>query len=171
VFTLMLKEQLKNDLKEALKAGDSKRRTVIGTVMSVIKNRELDKRGKLMKAGGDAATVDAQSELTEEEIIESFSSEIKKRKESIAMFEQAGRTEMAAAEKEEMEMLMHYMPAQLGEEEIRGIIKKAVADAQPADIKEIGKVMALVMPQVKGKADGSLVSKIVQEEMKSALSL
>jgi len=165
----MLKEQLKNDLKEALKAGDSKRRTVIGMVMSVIKNRELDKRGKLMKGGADAATVDAASELTDEEIIDALSSEVKKRRESITTFEQAGRAEMAASEKEEMEMLMHYLPEQLGEDQIREIVKKAVADVKPADMKEMGKVMAAVMPHVKGKADGQVVSRIVQEEMKSAL--
>lgn len=163
----MLKERLKNDLKEALKAGDSKRRTVIGMVMSVIKNRELDKRGKLMKAGGDAATVDAQSELTEEEVLEALSSEVKKRRESITTFEQAGRAEMAAGEKEEMDMLMHYLPEQLSENQIRDIVKKAVADVKPADMKEMGKVMAQVMPHVKGKADGQVVSRIVQEELKS----
>jgi uncharacterized protein YqeY len=166
----MLKEQLKNDLKEALKAGDSKRRTVIGMLMSVIKNRELDKRGKLMKAGGDAATVEAQSELTDEEIIDALSSEVKKRRESIATFEQAGRSEMAAGEKEEMEMLMKYLPEQLGEDQIRDIVKKAVVDVRPAEMKEMGKVMAQVMPHVKGKADGQVVSRIVQEELKSFIS-
>lgn len=165
----MLKQQLKDDLKEALKAGDAKRRTVIGMAMSVIKNRELDKRGKLMKGGADASTVDAASELTDEEVIEAISSEVKKRKESITTFEQAGRSEMAAGEKEEMEILMKYLPEQLPEDQIRDIVKKAVADVKPADMKEMGKVMAAVMPHVKGKADGQVVSRIVQEEMKAVL--
>lgn len=163
----MLKQRLKDDLKEALKAGDSKRRTVIGMVMSTIKNRELDKRGKLMKAGGDAATVDAQSELTDEEIIEALSSEVKKRKESIMTYEQGGRPELAVQEKEEMEMLMKYLPEQLPEGAIRDIVKKAVGEVKPADMKEMGKVMSQVMPHVKGKADGQVVSRIVQEELKS----
>ena len=161
----MLKDQLKEDLKAALKAGDTQRRTVIGTIMSVVKNRELEKRGKLMKDGADAATVEAQSALNDEEIVEAIQSEIKKRKESIETYTQGGRPELAEAEKAELDILMHYMPEQMSEEAIRVEVKQVIAAVNPQGPKDMGKVIGQVMPKVKGRADGTVVSRIVKEEM------
>ena len=96
--------------------------------------------------------------------------EVKKRKDSIEAFEKAGRLELAEKEKAEMAALMAYMPEQLPEEKIRELAKKAAEQSGAKGEKEtcpperrIGKVMALLSPQVKGKADGALVNKIVRE--------
>jgi uncharacterized protein len=161
---MTLKEQIKNDIKEAMKAGDAQRKTVLGMLSSGIKNRELEKRSKLIKGGvTDAAVADKESELSDEEVIESVSSEIKKRKDSIAAFEGAGRPELAEGEKQELEVLKHYMPEQMSEEQVRAEIK-AVIDSMPGvTVKDMGKVIGQVMPKVKGKVDGQLVSQIVKE--------
>ena len=160
---MSLKDQIKNDIKEAMKAGDSQRKTVLSMLSSVIKNRELEKKTKLVKDGGDQATVDQLSQLSEEEVIESVGSEVKKRKDSIVAFEGAGRPELAQSEKEELEMLMKYMPEQMSDEQIRSEVKATIDSMPGVTIKDMGKVIGQVMPKVKGKADGQKVSQIVKE--------
>ncbi|MEK7069774.1 MAG: GatB/YqeY domain-containing protein, partial [Patescibacteria group bacterium] len=89
--------------------------------------------------------------------------EVKKRKDSIEAFDSAGRQDLAEKEKEELAILMTYMPEQLSEDAVRDIAKKAVEQSGAKGEKEIGKVMAILAPQVKGKADGAMVNKIVRE--------
>ncbi len=160
-----LKQKLQQDLKDSLKAGDSKKRMVIGGIMSAIKNKELEKRGKLAKAGTDPSKLDEGSKLNGEEVLDVVASEVKKRKESIESFESGGRNDLVANEREELDILMGYMPEQMSEDAVREEIKKAISQAGAKDIKDIGKVIGAVMAKVKGKADGSLVSKIVKEEL------
>jgi hypothetical protein len=161
----MIKDQLKEDLKTALKAGDSIRRSTIGMILAALKNRELEKRGRLMKGGADASSIEVASELSDEEAIEVIGSEMKKRKEAIATYEQAGRSELAAGERAEYDILMGYMPQQMTVDEIRALIKETMAHVQPAGMKDMGKVLASLMPKVKGKADGQIVSELVKEEL------
>jgi len=169
----MLKEKLQQDLKDALKGGDSQKRTVIGMVLAAIKNREFDKRTKLSKTEKDVSKLEEQSNLNEKEIIETISSEIKKRKDSIEQYKKGGRPELAEKEKKEAEILMVYMPEQMSEEQIRDEVKKGIAEIRSAssgqvgakDVKEMGKVLGAVMPKLKGKADGQTVSRIVKEEL------
>ncbi len=145
----MLKEQLQQDLKNALKSGDSKKRMVLGMVMSVIKNKEIEKRGQ----------------LSEEDIIAVVSSEIKKRRDSVEQYEKGGRPELAEQEKKEAEMLMAYMPEQMSEDEIRAEVKKVIGETGAKDMKEMGKVIGAVMAKVKGKAAGQMVTQLVKEEL------
>ena len=145
----MLKEKIQQDVKDALKSGDSRKRMVLGMVMAAIKNKEIEKR----------------SELSEEEIIAVLSSEVKKRKDSVEQFEKGSRPELAEQEKQEINILMGYMPEQMPEEQIRDEVKKAIAETGAKDIKEMGKVLQVLMPKVKGKADGQTVSRIVKEEL------
>lgn len=145
----MLKEKLQADVKDALKSGDSKKRMVLGMVLAAIKNKEIEKR----------------SELSDDDMIAVIASEIKKRKDSVEQFEKGGRPELAEGERKEAEMLMSYMPEQMSEEDIRTEIKKTIAETGAKDIKEIGKVIGAVMAKIKGKADGTLVSRIVKEEL------
>lgn len=166
-ISVMLKEKLKEDLKAAMKAGDAVKRSTISLMLSVIKNRELDKRGRLAKSGTELSAVEAASELTDEEVVEAISSEIKKRKESITTYEQASRPELAEKERAELSILMTYMPVQMSEDEIRIAVKQAISQVHPAGIKDMGKVLSHLMPQVKGKADGQTVSAIVKEELSS----
>ena len=161
----MLKEKLQADLKESLKFGNAKKRIVIGGVMSSIKNRELDKRAKLSKAGTELSKLDEESRLNEEEVLEVIVSEVKKRKESIESFRDGRREDLATQEKEELDILMTYMPEQMSEDAMRAEVKKTIFEIGAKEIKDMGKVIGAVMAKVKGKADGTLVSKIVKEEL------
>ncbi len=89
--------------------------------------------------------------------------EIKKRRDAVREFEKANRPDAADQEKAEIEILMKYMPQQMSEDEIRDVVKSAVEETQAESMKDIGKVMKALIPKVKGKADGSIVNKIVKE--------
>ena len=165
----MLKDKIKADFKEAFKAKDQVKLSVLKMVNSEIGNVEINKRAKLIK-DGKTENVEALSILNDEEVLQVVGREVKKRKDSIEAFEKAGRMELAEKEKAEMAALMAYMPEQLSEAVIRDLAKKAVEQSNAKGEKEtcpperrIGKVMAILAPQVKGKADGFLVNKIVRE--------
>jgi len=157
----MLKDKIKADFKEAFKAKDQVKLSVLKMVNSEIGNAEINKRAKLIK-DGKTENIETVSRLNDEEVLQ-VGREVKKRKDSIEAFENAGRMELAEKEKAEMAALMAYMPEQLPEEKIRELAKKAMDQSGAKGEKEIGKVMALLSPQVKGKADGALVNKIVRE--------
>ncbi|KKT86710.1 MAG: hypothetical protein UW86_C0024G0011 [Microgenomates group bacterium GW2011_GWA1_Microgenomates_45_10] len=158
----MLKDQLKEDQKNALKSGDSARRTLLGMVMSAIKNKELEKRGKLAKTISDLAKIDAESQLNDEEIIAVIASEVKRRKDSAAEFEKGGRPELAESEKKEIEILTSYLPEQISDEELKSLVQKAISLTGASSPKDMGKVISAVMAEVKGKADGQRVSATVK---------
>ena len=160
----MLKEKLQADIKDALKSGNAQKRLVLSLVMSAIKTKELEKRGKLVKSG-EAEGLEEKSQLTDEEIIEVLSSEIKKRKDSIEYYEKGRREELAQKERDELNILMGYMPKQMSEDEIRNEVKKVIVEVGAKDIKEMGKVLGILILKVKGKADGQTVSRIVKEEL------
>lgn len=159
----MLKEKLQADMKEAMRAGNVAKRMVLSLLQSAIKNKELQKRAKSGK----------EEELNDEEIMDVISSEAKKRKESVESYEKGGREELAQKERDELSILMEYMPEQMPEDEIRTEAKKAIVEirstgsgqAGAKDIKEMGKVLGALMPKVKGRADGTTVSRIVREEL------
>ena len=165
----MLKDKIKADFKEAFKAKDQVKLSVLKMVNSEIGNVEINKRAKLIK-DGKTENVEALSILNDEEVLQVVGREVKKRKDSIEAFEKAGRMELAEKEKAELAALMAYMPEQLSEAVIRDLAKKAVEQSNAKGEKEtrpperrIGKVMAILAPQVKGKSDGALVNKIVRE--------
>ena len=165
----MLKDKIKADFKEAFKAKEQVKLSVLKMVNSEIGNAEIGKRGKLMKEG-KTENIEVASILNDEEVLQVVGREVKKRKDSIEAFEKAGRLELAEKEKAELAALMAYMPEQLSEEKIRELAQKAVEQSGAKGEKEtcpperrIGKVMAILAPQVKGKADGSLVNKIIRE--------
>ena len=158
----MLRDKIKADFKEAFKAREEVRLSVLKMVQSEIGNAEINKRAKLIKSG-QADNIESLSALNDEEVLQVISREIKKRKDSVEMYEKAGRAELAEREMAEMAVLSAYMPEQLTEEKIRELAKDAVTKSGAKGEKEIGKVMAILMPQVKGKSDGALVNKIVRE--------
>ncbi len=163
----MLKEKIQADVKEALKAGNSQKRTLLGMVMAAVKNREFDKRAKVSKTTGetDAAKLDEAAKLNDEEVLETIGSEIKKRKDSVEQFIAGGRPELAESEKQEIDILMGYMPEQMSEESVRDEIKQAIASTGAAGPKDMGKVMGAVSAKIKGKFDGSRASAMVKEEL------
>ena len=158
----MLKDKIKADFKEAFKVKNQVKLSVLKMVSSEIGNAEINKRAKLIKSS-QSENVEVASALNDEEVLQVVGREVKKRKDSIEAFEKAGRLELAEKEKAELAALMAYMPEQLSEAAIRDLAKKAVEQSNAKGEKEIGKVMAVLAPQVKGKADGALVNKIVRE--------
>ncbi len=159
-----LKQQIQSDLKEAMKAKDAFLLSVLRMVSTAIRNKEIEKRTKLAKSE-PTDKLDELSQLSDEEMIAALSTEVKRRKDAASEYEAGGRPELAEKEKKEAELLMKYLPEQMSEEEIRKLVAEAVKNSGATSIKEIGKVMGLLMPQVKGKADGALVNKIVKEEL------
>ena len=150
-----LKEKIQEGLKGSVKKKEELKTSVLRLLSAAILNKEKEKR---FKSGEEK---DAQ--LTDEEIVGVISSEAKKRKEAIAGYEKGNRKELAEKEKEELEILQQYLPEQLSEEEIKKLVKEAIEKTGAKEIKDMGKVMQELAPQIKGKADGALVSKIVRE--------
>jgi len=151
----MLKDKIKSDLNEALKKGDEIKRSTLRMLLAAVLNIEKEKKYK--------EKIEQEVELTDEEIIDVISSEAKKRKESIIEYEKGERQSLAEKEKAELEILQEYLPEQLSEEEVEKLVKETVEEVGAQDIKDIGKVMAELMPKLKGRADGSAVSRIVKE--------
>ncbi|MBI3671595.1 GatB/YqeY domain-containing protein [Candidatus Azambacteria bacterium] len=145
-----IKEAVNSDFKEAFKAGDAVAKSVLAMLKSEIKNKEIDNKG---------------SELSEEQTIDLINYEVKKRKDSIRQYSDAGRNDLAESEQAEIGVLMKYLPAQLSEEEIRKTVERAIAETGASGLPDLGKVMANLKPKVKGKADGSLVANIVKETL------
>ncbi|MEM7008067.1 MAG: GatB/YqeY domain-containing protein [Thermodesulfobacteriota bacterium] len=145
-----LLEQIPQDLKDALRNKKKLELSVLRMLQSALKNKEIDKN---------------KEALTDEDVIGVVGAEIKKRRDAAKEFEKVNRPDAAEQEKAEIQILMKYMPEQMGEDEIREIVKKAVQETGAEGMKDIGKVMKVLMPEVKGKADGSVVNTIVRQEL------
>lgn len=150
----MLLQQIKDDMKAMMKAQDSAGLTVVRGALSSISGKEKDKR---------MASGKADDMLTDEEIITVLSSEIKKRRDAIALFEQGGRPELAENEKKEIAVLQKYLPEQLSADELKNLVTEAVQKTGAASVKDMGKVMAELNPKIKGRADGGEVAKLIKE--------
>lgn len=157
----MFQEKINDDLKQAMLAKDEARVLVLRGLNSAIKNKEIEKRTKLSKTESDLAKLEEASRLSDEEIQDVVSSEAKKRRESILEFGKGGRQDLVDKETKELEILKEYLPEQLSEEQVAEIVKTAIAETGASSKKDIGKLMAKIMPQIKGKADGAMVTKIV----------
>lgn len=142
-----IKERLQDDWKQALKARDKFKSSVLSTAKSAILLVEKNEGIK----------------LEDEKVIEILAKEIKQRKEAMLEFEKGNRQDLVDQNKAEIEILLNYLPQQLSEEEIKSIIKEAALEVGANSIKEMGKVMAKVRPAVVGRADGKLVSQFVKE--------
>ncbi len=162
---MTLKEKIIQDYKEAFKAKEEKKVAVLRMLNAAMKNRELEKRTKLSKSVTDVAELEKQSQLSDEEVLAVLGAEAKRRKDSIEQYQQGGRPELAAQEEAELKILSAYLPEQLGEAELRQIVAESIKESGAAGAADLGKVMKVLMPRVKGKADGGLVSKIVKEEL------
>lgn len=142
-----LKAQLADDLKSALRSGDKLRTSVIRLLTALIKNREVEKRGP----------------LTDAELMQALSASCKQRQEAIEQFRQGHRQDLVDKETAELHILQAYLPAALGPEELQALVQEAIRESQAASPREMGKVMALLMPKVTGRADGKVVSELVRE--------
>jgi len=146
-----LLQTLQEEMKQALKAKDTEKLSVIRMLISEIKKVQIDKK----------------KELSDEEIIQVIQKYAKQRKESIKQYRDAGREDLAQKEEKELEIVSKFLPEQLSEEEINKIVEQAISETGASSMKDMGKVMKVVMEKVKGRADGSLVSKIVKEKLSS----
>ena len=144
-----LRNQIPEDLKEALRGKRTLELSVLRMLQSSIKNKEID----------------TKNELTDEQVIQVITSEVKKRKDAAEEFIKVNREDAAEKEKQEIEILMKYLPEQLSEDEILEKVKTAIVDTSASSIKDLGKVMKVIVPDLKGKADGKIVNKIVREEL------
>jgi len=161
-----LKDTINEDIKSAMKSGLNDEASALRFLNSVIKNKELEKRNRLSKEGRPLAELEKLSELADEEVINVILGEIKKRKESIAQYKKGGREDLAKKEAAELEILKKYVPEEMPEGELRSIIKKKITEIDGATMKDFGKIMGLVMAEVKGRAEGGAVKKIIEEELK-----
>ncbi|OGH18061.1 MAG: hypothetical protein A3F31_03945 [Candidatus Levybacteria bacterium RIFCSPHIGHO2_12_FULL_38_12] len=148
----MTKQQLQEELKQSMLAKDQLKTSVLRMLLSTINYYEIQKGG-------------AGYQASEEDVLQVIQKEAKQRKDSIEQFKNAGRSELAEKEEKELEILHNYLPKQMSEQEIRTHVQNAIKETAATTLQEIGKIMGSLIPKTKGKADGSLVSKIVKEEL------
>jgi uncharacterized protein YqeY len=146
----MVKQQIKDELKQAMLAKDTIKTSVLRMLISAIGYAEIQKGG-------------AGYEATDEDVLAVIQKEAKQRKDSIEQYKNANRTELVEKEEKELVLLEKYLPEQMGEDEIKKFVIEAIAKTGASSAADMGKVMGALMPHVKGKADGALVSKIVRE--------
>ena len=144
-----MRNQILEDLKSAMKAQDKLRLSVIRMVKSSIQMEELNKK----------------RELTDDEVIDVITKQIKTRKDSINEFTKGGREDLVESTSKEIEILSTYLPEQLSEEDINNIIDKVFEEVKPESSRDMGKVMKAVTPLVKGKADMGMVSSIIKSKL------
>jgi uncharacterized protein len=149
---LMLKQKLRDELKQSMLARDALKTSVLRMLLSALNYYEIQKGG-------------AGYEATDEDTLSVIQKEAKQRRDSIEEFKRANRQELVDKETKELEMLQIYLPQQMTEEEIKTLVKEAVNQTGAKTMTDMGKVMGALMPKVKGKADGGLVSKIVRESL------
>jgi len=183
---MSIKDQLQADLKTAMLNKQELRRDVIRFTQAALKNAELAKQQKLVKVRSqlwqtgkvdengnpiaDEAERDKQlaeiarlAPLTAEEQLSVLTTEVKRRRETIADAEKAGRPEIASREQAELEVVLGYLPKQMSREEVTAAAQALIAEVGAKGPADTGKVMGKLMPQLKGKADGKMISEVVKE--------
>ncbi len=150
---MLLKEKITEDLKKAMKTGDTLKRETLRMLESMIHNAEIEKRKK-------------EEGLADTEVIEVLSRAVKQRRDSVEQYEKGGRADLAEKEKKEIEIISAYLPEQLGEDKIREIVKEVITQTGAAGKADMGQVMGQAMGRLKGQADGNVVKRIVEEELK-----
>ena len=146
---MSLIEEIEDELRDAMRARDAERRDALRLILNSLKNSEKE----------------LQRPLTEEEELQVMQRERKRRVEAAEAFREGGREEQAAAEERELEILEEFMPEPLTEDDIEEIVDDVIAEVGATSMAQLGRVMADVMPQIAGRADGSQVSQIVREKL------
>jgi uncharacterized protein YqeY len=167
---MSLKDQLMQDLKDAMKAGDGTRKAAIRLLRSAVSDAELEKRSAFVDAqqakGVDIESLtldDAQFALTDEEVLAVLQKQAKQRRDAIAEFKKGGRDDLVAAEEAELAVIETYLPRQMTRGEVLVVARKAAADLGVSDMSGMGPLMKHLMAELKGKADGQLVNQVVRE--------
>ncbi len=149
---MSLTEQLQADMKSAMRDGDAQRRDTLRMVLAAVQNAAKEK----------------QDDLSDEETLAVLTKQVKTRRESITAYRDAGRDDLADREQAEIDVLSPYLPEQMGEDELRALVVEAVAATGADSPRDMGRVMGVLMPKVKGRADGKIVSGLVNEELAKA---
>lgn len=144
---MALKEQLQKDLVSAMRDKDTVRKNVV----------------QLIKAGVLQVEKDNKTTLDDEGVLAVIAKQLKQRRDSLPDYEKSGRCDLIAQLKREMELLMEYLPAQLTHDELTEIVKDAINETGATTIKDMGKIMSVIMPKVSGRADGKEINIIVRE--------
>lgn len=145
----MLKTRIKEEMVAAMKAGDKRRLGVIRLLLAAIKQREVDER----------------IELDDTQVLTVLDKMVKQRRDSIAQYEKAGRTDLAEQESFEISVLHDYLPAALSEEEIDALIDQAIASTGASSVKEMGKVMGVIKPKAQGRADMGKIGAMIKARL------
>jgi uncharacterized protein YqeY len=146
---MTLKDQITEDMKTAMRAGEKERLATVRLALAAIKQREVDERIML----DDAQVLSVLEKM------------IKQRREAITQFESGGRADLVARENSEITVLQRYLPAQMGEAEVDAMIAAAIAESGATTIKDMGKVMALVKPKAAGRTDMGAVSARIKQKL------
>lgn len=145
----MLKSRIKDDMKVAMRAKDKERLIVIRTILAAIKQIEVDER----------------VELDNERIVVVLDKMLKQRRESIKQFNEAGRTDLSDIEEAEVLVVQSFLPKALSEDEIKALVEQAITAAAAESVKDMGKVMGILKPQMLGRADMSVVGKLIKARL------
>lgn len=144
---MVLKEKLQEDMKDAMRAGDDQRRDVLRLLLAAVKQEEVDSR----------------TTLGDEGVQEVLGKQAKQRREAISDAQKAGREQMAEEERAELVIIKSYLPEQMSREEIRVLAEEVIDEVGASGMQEMGQVMGRLMPKVKGRADGRVVSSVVRD--------
>lgn len=144
-----LQDKLLEDMKAAMKSGD---KTTLGTI-------------RMIRAQVQNAALSKGEALSDEDILVVLNKEAKKRKEAIELYTQGEREDLIQKETEELKIITSYLPEMLSEEEIAGIVEEAIKETGAETMSDMGKVMGIVMPKVKGRADGKVINEIVRKKL------
>ena len=147
----MLRIQLQDEMKAAMKSGDKRRLSTIRLILAAIKQREVDER----------------IELDDAQVLLVLDKMVKQRRDSVEQFEKAGRTELADQEKFEIGIIQEYLPAQLSEDEISAMITEAITATGAESMKDLGKVMGMLKPKLQGRADMGAVGGLIKQNLSS----
>ena len=148
---MALKDRLTDDLKDAMRQRDAKRRDTIRLLLSAIRYEEIARKG----------------DLDDEAVTQTLSKQAQQRRDSITAYEKGDRPDLVAQEQAELEIIKAYLPEPMSADEVGAIVQAAIADAGARGPQDMGKVMGRIMPQVRGRADGKQVSALVQERLRS----
>ena len=148
---MALKDRLSDDLKDAMRQRDAKRRDTIRLLLSAIRYEEIARKG----------------DLDDEAVTQTLSKQAQQRRDSITAYEKGDRPDLVAQEQAELEIIKAYLPEPMSADEVGAIVQAAIADAGARGPQDMGKVMGRIMPQVRGRADGKQVSALVQERLRS----
>jgi uncharacterized protein YqeY len=146
---MSLKARITDDMKAAMKAGEKDRLGVIRLILAALKQREVDER----------------IELDDAQVLAILEKMLKQRRDSIEQYSKANREDLAAVERAEMEVIQTYLPAALSADEIGQIVTRAIADSGASGPRDMGKVVALVKPQVTGRADMGQISELIKARL------